>query len=380
MLLTVFSILAATLVLPPIAYYLWMKNKGRVAWGFERNRDYQPKVTLVIATYNEAAVIRRKLENVQNLDYPEEKLQVIVVDSNSSDGTLKTAKDFLATETFRFPIRLISEKERLGKSHALNTALEFAEGEIIATSDADSYWDEKALLNAVSYLADPSVGAITGHEKITNLEKSVHTMSEGIYLRFYYILRLGESKIHSTFIFNGGLSMYRRSSFEKFEDRPGYSDDVGTVINMVSSGYRCIFVPDAIFYDTAAHSLKGRLTLKSRRSQHLIAGIIQSIRFKISGKFLLPWSVVFFNFYLHVLSPLIAFSTLFIAIAVFAVYFQILWFLLPLLFIALLFKKLRLFTISYLTSNVALIIGLMHHFTKRRSMSWRKVDEMRSGV
>ncbi len=378
LLIAIFVALLASLALPPITYYLWMKKKETSVWGLTRHEEYRPKVSLVVATYNEQAVIRRKLENIQTLDYPEDKLQVLVVDSNSTDGTLDECRAYLNDEQFRFPIQLISEKERLGKSHALNTALDHAEGEIIATSDADSFWDKDALIKAVPFFGDPSVGAVTGREKLLNLQKSVHTMSEGIYRNFYYTLRLGESKIHSTLIFQGELSLYRRSAFDMFEDRPGYSDDTGTVISMVSDGYRCIFVPDATFHDTAAYSLSGKLMLKSRRAQHLIAGIIQSVRFKLSGKLRLPWSIVFFNFYLHVLSPLIALSALFVAVAVLAFYFQTLWFV-PLVFLAaLLFKKIRLFAVSYLTSNIALMIGLAQHLSKRRSMSWRKIEEMRA--
>jgi biofilm PGA synthesis N-glycosyltransferase PgaC len=377
MLLEIFLALSFSLVLPPVSYYLWMKRKEKTPWGLKIDSEYVPNVTLIIATYNEAAVITKKLENVQELDYPENKLQVIVVDSNSNDGTLEACKGFLEHVSFRYPIKLVSEEERLGKSHALNTALEFAEGEIIATSDADSFWERDALRKAVSFFADDSVGAVTGRENLLNLDKSVHTASEGLYRGFYYTLRLGESKIHSTLIFQGELSLYRRNSFDRFEDRPGYSDDTGTVINLVSKGYRCIFVPDAAFYDTAAYSLNGRLMLKSRRAQHLIAGIFQSLRFKLNGHLDLPWSIVLFNFYLHVLSPLLAFSVLLAAVAVLIVNFQFLWFVPILLVAALFFKKFRLFALSYFTSNVSLLIGLFQHLAKRRAVSWRKIEEMR---
>jgi biofilm PGA synthesis N-glycosyltransferase PgaC len=377
MLLEIFLALSLSLVLPTVSYYFWMKKKEKIAWGLKIDSEYMPNVTLVIATYNEAAVVARKLENVQELDYPKDKLQVIVVDSNSNDGTLEECKGFLDHVSFQFSIQLVSEKERLGKSHALNTALEFAEGEIIATSDADSFWERDALRKAVSFFADKSVGAVTGREKLLNLDKSVHTASEGLYRGFYYTLRLGESKIHSTLIFQGELSLYRRNSFDRFEDRPGYSDDTGTVINLVSKGYRCIFVPEAAFHDTAAYSLNGRLMLKSRRAQHLIAGIFQSLRFKFNGNLNLPLSVVLFNFYLHVLSPLLAISTLFIAVAALIIDFQFLWFIPISLVVALSLRKVRLFAVSYFTSNVALLIGLFQHLTKRRSVSWRKIEEMR---
>ncbi|MEM2145107.1 MAG: glycosyltransferase, partial [Candidatus Jordarchaeaceae archaeon] len=194
-------ILLMSLLIPPSTYYLWMRQKERQVWNLKRNYKYEPKISLIIATYNEAKVIKTKLENVYSLNYPEDKLEVIVVDSASTDGTLEVCREFLATHNIRFPTLLLSEEERRGKSHALNTALQYAKGEIIATSDADSFWEPDALCNAVSFFADSSVGAVTGRERLINLGKSIHTLSEGLYRKFYYTLRLGESKIHSTLIF-----------------------------------------------------------------------------------------------------------------------------------------------------------------------------------
>jgi biofilm PGA synthesis N-glycosyltransferase PgaC len=365
----------AALSLPPVIYYVWMvKKKGRLC--ARTSSNYQPNVSMIVCTYNEAKVIERKLENIQELDYPKDKLQIIIVDSASNDGTLERAKVFLAKTIFRFPITLILEKERLGKSHALNVALDQANGEIIATSDADSFWDQDALLKAVAYFADPSVGAVTGKEKIVNLEKNVHTMGEGFYRTFFYTLRQGESCIHSTLLFQGELALYRRNAFRKFEDRPGYSDDIGTVINLVSNGYRCIFVPEAVFHDTAPFSLKGRLRLKSRRSEHLISGVILALKLKIKRKLPLSWRVVFFNFYFHVVSPMLLIAALLMTGIVYIIDFRALWFL-GFLLIPFLFKKPRVVAVSYLTSNLALLMGLYPVLTGKRSGAWRKVDEMR---
>jgi len=345
-------------------------------YNISTNYDYQPDVSLIVPTYNEAAVIEKKLENIQELDYPENKLQVILIDSASEDGTLEVCKAFLAKTNLRFPITLLSEKERLGKSHALNFALKHADGEIIATSDADSFWEKCTLKKAVSYFADPSVGAVTGKEELTNIQKSVHTMSEGLYRKFYYTMRRGESILHSTLIFQGELTLYRRTAFGEFEDKPGYSDDIGTVINIASNGHRCIFVPDAVFYDTAAYSLGGRLKVKSRRAEHLISGIVKSIRLKIKARLPIMWRIVLFNFYLHIISPILLFVALLATTIIYFLAFNSLWFLgfFPIL---LLIKKPRVFAVSYITSNLALILGLIPLITRKRSSVWQKVDEMR---
>jgi len=365
----------SVLLVPTIAYYLWMlRNQERR--NVKADLTYQPDVSLIIPTYNEAAVIEEKLGNIQQLDYPKNKLQVILVDSASNDGTLEKVKAFLAKANLVFPITLLSERERLGKSHALNAALRQANGEIIATSDADSFWERDALQKAVSYFADLSIGAVTGRERLVNDKRSVHTLSESLYRDFYYVMRLGESNIHSTLIFQGELALYRRSAFEEFETRPGYSDDTGTVINIVSNGYRCIFVPEAIFSDTAAFSLRGRILLKSRRAEHLIAGIIRSVKLKIRKRLPLSSRVVFFGFYLHIVSPVLFVAALITAAVVYVVNFESLWFL-AFSLILLLIPRLRVFVFSYLTSNLALLAGLFPNLTKRQRTVWRKIDEMR---
>ena len=355
-----------------------MMNKAKKSWNLILNNNYKPIVTLIITTYNEAIVIKSKLKDIQKIDYPDNKLHVILIDSASTDGTLDVCKDFLKKDNLRFPIELLSEKERLGKSHALNTALEHAKGEIIATSDADSFWEPTAIRKAISFFADPSIGAITGREELINLKKNIHTLSEGVYRKFYYILRLGESKVHSTILFQGELSLYRREAFENFEDRPGYSDDTGTVINLISKGYRCLFIPDAVFHDTTAFSLRGRLTLKSRRAQHVIAGVMQSLGLKIRGKFPIPSVIVLFNFYMHVISPLLLLSIAIVGSIIMVLKIQTFWYLIPLVVLFLIFNKSRFFIISYLTGNIALFIGLMRYFTGQKEVTWRKIEEMRA--
>lgn len=376
-LLLIFVGLLVALHVPSLVYYVWMMSNVKKAWGIIRDNDQRPNISLIIPTYNEASVIDRRLKNLQDMDYPRDKLQVIIVDSASTDGTLAVCKNWLKKNDLGFPIKLLSEGQRLGKSHALNTALEFADGEIIATSDADSLWDHDALCKAVSFFADPSIGAITGRESLTNLEKTLHTMSEGIYREFYYVLRLGESKIDSTLIFQGELSLYRRRTLEKFEDRAGYSDDTGTVLNIISKGYRCIFVPEAVFHDAAAYSLSGRLLLKSRRAQHLVAGISRALKMKVRRKLALSSMNVAFNFYMHLISPILFIAVVCAGLLVLLSY-PILLILVPIASVLLVLRKPRLFMMLYLTNYIALIIGLTRHLIGRREHVWRKVEEMRN--
>lgn len=376
MLIPILIILILAVILPFIIYYIWIKEKSTIKWGLNINKEYTPYVTLIIPTYNESSVIESKIQNTNTINYPENRLQIILIDSASTDNTYQICKNYINNNKMRFSIKLIHEQDRQGKSHALNTALKYAKGEIIATSDADSYWEPSTLRNAIKFFSDPSIGAVTGREEIRNLEESIHTESEGLYRKFYYILRLGESKIHSTLIFQGE-SLYRRSAFHLFEDKPGHSDDTGTVINIISNGYRCIFTPEAIFHDTAARSLQGKISLKSRRAQHLIAGFLHAASLKITGKLPIPLSIVLFNLFMHILSPILLSIGIIVGMVTMITYFEYMWIFLLIMLTFLSIRTLRLMTISYLSSNISLLIGFFRHIFGKRERSWQKIEEMR---
>ena len=140
LLVTLFTVLVTFLVASNYLYYVLMKRASRRPWSICIDTEYTPKVTMILPTYNEAPTIAMKLDNIQQTEYPEGKLDVIIVDSASPDETADKCESYIANAKARFPMILISEEKRMGKSHALNTALKYASGEIVATTDADSFW------------------------------------------------------------------------------------------------------------------------------------------------------------------------------------------------------------------------------------------------
>jgi len=336
------------------------------------DRNYEPKVTMIIPTYNESTVITEKLQSLKGIDYPHEKLEVIVVDSSSTDNTASKAKRYLKDNGFPFEIKIIEEKERKGKAKALNFALEDAKSQIIATSDADSYWEPSALRKAISYLADPQVGAVTGKEEFLNPNQNVLTLAEGMYRQVYNTLRVGESKIHSTLFFQGELSVYKREAFEKFNDEKG-SDDSGTVKNIIACGYRTIFVPEAAFSDMAPYTWKGRIVVKERRALHLIHALVGAAKLKKQKRFPQPGFIVYANSFIHLINPFLSVALLIGAICLMCMFPLLLLFTLP----SFLLKKSRVLIVSYLTSNLALILAVLGYIRGEEQIVWKKTDEMR---
>jgi cellulose synthase/poly-beta-1,6-N-acetylglucosamine synthase-like glycosyltransferase len=140
---------------PPL-YYLYLRGEwlGK-PWDLRRDPGYRPKVTIVVPTYNEAGLIRRKLDNIASQDYPKELVEIIVVDSASSDGTLSVVREWM--ENHRdLKVVLIEEGVRRGKAYSLNNVLRLTSGEIVVITDADSLWMSRdALANALSWFSDP---------------------------------------------------------------------------------------------------------------------------------------------------------------------------------------------------------------------------------
>ena len=153
-------ILALTLIHfgVPLTYYLYLKTVWfKKPWNIKRDPGYKSKVTVIVPTYNEATFIESKLNDIARQTYPRGLLEVIIVDSGSSDGTLDAVKRWVkAHDDFR--LVTVEESVRRGKAYALNNALRYANGDIIVVTDADSTWlSHKTLEDATSWFSDPSV-------------------------------------------------------------------------------------------------------------------------------------------------------------------------------------------------------------------------------
>jgi cellulose synthase/poly-beta-1,6-N-acetylglucosamine synthase-like glycosyltransferase len=240
-----------------------------------RDPGYRPKVTIVVPTYNEASLIRRKLDNIASQDYPKGLVEVIVVDSASSDGTPRIVREWM--ESHRdFMVLLVEESTRRGKAFSLNNALRLASGDIVVVTDADSLWlSRDALANALSWFSDPGVGAVTclklpAEEGFAGVEKG--------YRDFYNVVRLGESKKHSTPVFHGELAAYRKDLLTRLGGFPTDigADDSHTATLIALKGYRAIAADNATCAELVP--AKGYHMWRIRRAQHLIQHFTKTLK------------------------------------------------------------------------------------------------------
>jgi glycosyltransferase involved in cell wall biosynthesis len=218
-----------------------------------------PKATLIVAAHDEQQVIAAKVANVLALDYPRELLQLIVACDGCTDATAQRAREAGAD--------LVLELPRGGKIRAQDAAVERAEGEIVAFSDANSHWEPDALRELLSAFADPHVGYACGQVRFVQGAVGAEASNqEGVYWRYELAIRASESRLSSITAGNGAIYATRRDSYIVVDPIMGH--DLSLPFNIVKRGRRAVYVPSARASEKMVPSLLGEFARKRRMMSH----------------------------------------------------------------------------------------------------------------
>jgi cellulose synthase/poly-beta-1,6-N-acetylglucosamine synthase-like glycosyltransferase len=230
-----------------------------------RKADIAPCVTVLVAAHDEEGVIRRRVENLLELAYPPERLEIVVVSDASADTTDAIVEEIAGTEP---RVRLV-RTPRGGKVAALNHAVKGASGEILAFTDANTRWAPDALGKLVRVFADDDVAYVCGR---LELEASGGTNRESAYWRSELWLRERESAVGSITGGNGAIYAVRRGEY--VERRFGH--DLGFPHEMVKQRRRAVYEPAALAFEKQARDLEDEYRRKVRMLrwswQHVLAG------------------------------------------------------------------------------------------------------------
>jgi cellulose synthase/poly-beta-1,6-N-acetylglucosamine synthase-like glycosyltransferase len=226
----------------PILLLLWR----RVAAQPVRKAPIEPAVTLIIAMHNERDNVAAKMQNCFELNYPEDKLQIIVSLDAPTDGTDSLVRDYASRG-----VEVLSSTVRRGKASAVNRAAAFARGEILVFADARQRFHPNAIRELVANFADSSVGAVSGQLVLLDSDGRESTDTLGIYWRYEKKIRGMESDIHSVPGTTGAIYALRRELFAPIRPRT-VLDDVQIPMRAILKGKRVLFEPAAIAYDTVS--------------------------------------------------------------------------------------------------------------------------------
>jgi cellulose synthase/poly-beta-1,6-N-acetylglucosamine synthase-like glycosyltransferase len=221
--------------------------------------SYEPDVTVIVAAYNEETVIERRLENLLALDYPPEKLRVVVASDASSDGTDGLVEAVAAREP---RVKLLS-CPRGGKVAAQNRAVAETSGDVVAFSDANATWSPDALRRLVANLADPDVAYVCGRLR---LEAADGSNQEGLYWRYELWLREQESRTGSVTGGNGSIYALARSDYVDVDSRFGH--DLAFPYLMVQRGRRAVYEPLALAFEKPTPTNETEYRRKVRMFEH----------------------------------------------------------------------------------------------------------------
>lgn len=354
-------------------YYLYMKRRATKPWKLNINEDYQPSAAILVPVHNEEKTIHLKLQNLSMVKYPVEKIETIIVNDASTDSTLTKISQYAAHNP-SLKINVFDNKEHLGKTECLNRALNSVNADIVIISDADCFWPSDILLKALPYLSDPNVGAITARELLLNPQSSWVTVGEQFYNSIVQSIRIGESKTHSTIIFQGGFAAYKRNIVNEFDRE---TDDSGTALNIVQKNSRALLIPEIGFYTMFPVNWKNKIILKTRRAsqlQHLWAKCFMLL---LHGKLIIPKKIAIPEVFLHIFNPLLVVVLGILSIVAFVQYPVFLLVFLLVLCPVMLMKKTRKIILEALQSNLILLVALSTFFAGEGFKYWKPVQESR---
>ena len=228
-----------------------------------------PKVSIIVPAYNEADNIANTIENLLKLDYPKDKLEIIVVDDGSKDNTYEIAKKYekYGVKVFR--------KENGGKASALNYGFLRSTGEIIVSLDADSYPERNALKNLVKYFDDPEVMAVTPSVKVENPKNFVQLLQYFEYA-FSVTLRKIFGLLDAIYVTPGPFSAYRREFLERYGlfDENNITEDLEMGLRIQKYGFKIRNAIDAVVYTKAPDTFKKLMRQRLRWYLGFIENII----------------------------------------------------------------------------------------------------------
>jgi glycosyltransferase involved in cell wall biosynthesis len=212
--------------------------------GFFKSKDnkkakYYPDVTLIITAYNEENRIQKKIENTLALNYPMEKLQVLIASDGSTDRTTQIALNYE-----RRGFEILSFPERRGKEQAQKEAICKAKGEIIVFTDVSTLLESSGIDRIVSNFADPSVGCVSSEDRL--IGKDGKPSGEGFYVQYEMWLRRMESRVNTLVGLSGSFFAARKEVCGDFSG--DMQSDFRTLLTSVKMGLRGVSDPDVLGY------------------------------------------------------------------------------------------------------------------------------------
>jgi cellulose synthase/poly-beta-1,6-N-acetylglucosamine synthase-like glycosyltransferase len=334
---------------------------------------------MLIAAHNEQDFISEKIKNCIGLDYPQDKLEIIIGSDASTDRT-----DEIIREHGHACVLLVPFSERRGKASVLNDLAGLARGEILIFSDANTIYRQDAILRLVPHFADQQVGGVCGQLVLLNQNGYYEAEGERFYWNYENELKRLEGKIKTVLGANGAIYAIRRELFKSLPKDKVVMDDFLIPLSIVQRGYDIVYDPEAVVYEYAAPNLKSEFQRKVRIGAANFNGIREIlpllnpargfVAFGLWSHKIIRWFVPFFLLIAFVgnlfLLPRLLYQITFAAQICFYALAALSW------RFSTFGRRTSIFILPYyfVVTNLALLVGFFKFLTKSQKPAWAKVE------
>jgi cellulose synthase/poly-beta-1,6-N-acetylglucosamine synthase-like glycosyltransferase len=342
--------------------------------------DIQPFVSLVISAYNEEKDIGRKIENSLSLDYPKDKLEIIVASDGSTDSTdtivrrYEKNKDGIAVVLHRV-------EGRLGKTAAQNSAVRICQGDVIVFSDAASLYDRGALRALARNYADPTIGAVSGMYKYINKTGASVGFATILFWNIENFIKSRQTKVKTVTGCCGCIYSVRKSLYTELP--PTIISDLVEPLAILKKGYRIVFEPNALAFEETTEKPKDEFKMRVRVIVRGMNGLLYMrsllnpfknpfIAFQLISHKVLRWLVPIFCVIILCANILLAFQSLFYQIVLLL---QVVFYLMAIMGFVLekkgIKKKIFYITLYFTIVNAASLVSMIKVFRGENIVIWQ---------
>ena len=274
---------------------------------FQKTESYNHQVlgvSILIAAYNEEAFIERKIQNCLALDYPKDRLQILVVTDGSSDRTPQIVGNYKKSG-----VELLHQPERRGKMAAIDRAMYHINNDIVILSDANNYYQPDIVSNLIAPFSNSSVGATTGSKVIEKGDGNLGD-SEGLYWKYESFIKEQESKLGSCTSAAGEILAIRKNLYIAPPENI-INDDFFIAMQILKQGYRLIYIPEAKSIERVSPTANDEITRRTRINAGRFQAMALARKILPFNQPLLIWQIFSHKF----LRPLVPFGMIFIAVS-----------------------------------------------------------------
>lgn len=287
-----------------IVLYLMVKIKELfVKPRLPRLPETLPEATLLIAAYNEEAIVASKMVNCRQLDYPADKLRLVWITDGSNDNTNERPKEYPE-------VTVLYQPRRQGKTAALNRALPYVNTPYVIFTDANTMLNKGAIKEIIRQFSDPRVGCVAGEKRVEIQAEQGATAGEGIYWKYESALKRLDYRLYSAVGAAGELFAIRTSLFEQMPPDT-LLDDFILSLRIAMRGYKIAYSKEAYALESASLNMRE----EEKRKVRISAGGLQSV-WRLRGLLnIFRYGILSFQYISHrvlrwTLTPIILFALL----------------------------------------------------------------------